>query len=243
MEKIHPIGSEEFKSLDWKSQLEIIKLSLSDPDEYTLATQGMINDKQLLKLMEQMAFLLAESARKYPRVSSYPVTVVPHWIALNCKFEFGVYEDLLQLAGVEGMWFINTLVMKLPLLLISTGDRSSLRLADLLYRSGMNGKTGIQFLRVQTYLYKHNKTDLWKLTEFNQAVGEGLRAYQDRSLDALLTEYPVVEVNPQVKDFCCGNYVMYWGHRKQADHMISTPLIPRQFQERGFQLNSWSYLI
>ena len=248
--KLYPIGSQEFRTLDWKSQIEIVKIKAFEPERYDKDVLQITRiNEATQKLIDDLAFLVKEQARSLPSLDGFPITIKPHWIASRSWLNIQRFHiNCLGAAQVPHRYFINTILFKFPFLIIPTKDINLTRFMDYnFYRRSLNHRYGLDFFKFKIYLDVDLKTkrSFKSWDSLHEAIDASKQRYRKfRKLSQLNGYYPVV--SPEggyAHSFAQGELVAHWDHRLVGSELTYVPLIPRKLLVNQWSMQTWSFLV
>lgn len=252
VQKVFPVGTEDFRCLDWKRQLEIVKMKVFEPDKYHLEVLGSMRvDPQTAKMIDKLAFLMKEEARTIPGKDNFPITVLPHWIAADCWLKT-TQEKILDDYGIGHDYFINTTLLKTPFLILPVDDFNLLKMAYLCqckYTGSTNngGSVGLDLCLYKTYVDLKLRGEFPKTPTDDSLISllqESKKTYPVKGLNELFGFYPVIAPTEHSIRFTKGELLLYWYHKRETSLCVYIPMLPRNLQiHEDFRMANWHFLI
>lgn len=234
------IGSEPFRQLGFKDQLEVISLQLFQPDEY----------RRLAGLNISFEFYTQLEYPPLPKIElpELPVCFLEnYWAAYNCKFRpewYGAGMTPMDEFGVKARRMISVWMFNFPFIAMITPVRHIWQWTS---NRGSTPERLLQTAKVYAHLdYTLRDTVLSKEFEdnhgqkiYNEAMG---RMYKYETVQELNADFPAVQETDQLL-FVESQDLIILDKGLTRQRRWFYPLIPvRMKQAEFFRMRDWGWL-
>ena len=234
------VGTNEFRDLDWKEQLEIVKIKVFDPDRYNREILSLIYvDAATQKLIEDLEFLVREEARSVPTIDGFAISIVPHWIACDCVITGSQQEKLLEKLRVPHRYFINTHILKVPFII---ADLKDLCVIDMIEK---HDPSGFDLFKTKTFIDVDLKGDYNPDMLMNSMFLASKKYRFINHLIDLIGIYPVVNPSEEHAENLANDFLLiYADYGKEAKGCAFFPMLPRKLNmQEDFRFAGWHFLL